>query len=57
MQPAELRSPLVREALVNKTFPTRAALTAPLEKRRGWLAENPAMVKGAVGFHWAAGFG
>ena len=53
LQPAEPLWPLVREALANKTFPTRAALTVPWEKRCGWLAENPAAVKAAVGFHWA----
>ena len=57
LQPAEPLWPLVREALANKTFPTLAALTAPLEKRCGWLAENPATVKGAVGFHWAVALG
>jgi hypothetical protein len=57
LQPAEPLWPLVREALANKTFPTLAALTAPLEKRCGWLAENPTTVKGAVGFHWAVALG
>ena len=57
LQPAEPLWPLVREALANKAFPTLAALTAPLEKRCGWLADNPATVKGAVGFHWAVALG
>ena len=57
LQPAEPLWPLVRESSANKTFPTLAALTAPLEKRCGWLAENTATVKGAVGFHWAVALG
>lgn len=57
LQPAEPLWPLAREALANKTFPTLAALTAPLEKRCRWRAENPATVKGAVGFHWAVALG
>jgi len=57
LQPAEPLWPLVREALANKTFPTLAARIAPLEKRCGWLAENLATVKGAVGFHWAVALG
>jgi hypothetical protein len=53
LQPVEPRWPLVREVRANKTFPTLAALTDPLEKRCRWLAGDTAMVKGAVGFHWA----
>ena len=57
LQPIEPLWPLVREALANKAFPTLAALTAPLEKRCRWLAEDTATVKGAVGFHWAVALG
>jgi hypothetical protein len=57
LQPAEPLWPLVREGLANKTFPTLPALADPLEKRCGWLAGNPATVKGAVGFHWAVALG
>src|SRR5262249_37571187 len=56
-QPAEPLWPLVREALANKAFPTLAALTAPLERRCQWLANEPMVVKGAVGFHWAVALG
>jgi hypothetical protein len=57
LQPAEPLWPLVREGLANKTFPTLAALTDPLERRCRWLAGDPATVKGAVGFHWAVALG
>jgi DDE superfamily endonuclease len=57
LQPAEPLWPLVREGLANNTFPTLAALTAPLEKRCQWLAGDTATVKGAVGFHWAVALG
>ena len=57
LQPAEPLWPLVREGLANKAFPTLAALTAPLERRCQWLADDPATVKGAVGFHWAVALG
>ena len=57
LQPAEPLWPLVREGLANKTFPTLAALEEPLGRRCGWLADHPAMVKGAVGFHWAVALG
>jgi hypothetical protein len=57
LQPAEPLWPLVREGLANKTFPTLAALTVPLERRCRWLADHPDVVKGAVGFHWAVALG
>jgi hypothetical protein len=57
LQPAEPLWPLVREGLANKTFPTLAALTDPLERRCRWLAGEPTTVKGAVGFHWAVALG
>jgi hypothetical protein len=58
LQPAEPLWPLVRAARVaNKAFATLAARTDPLERRCRWLAEDPATVKGAVGFHWAVALG
>jgi len=57
LQPAEPLWPLVRESLANKTFPTLAALEEPLGRRCRWLADHPATVKGAVGFHWAVALG
>ena len=57
LQPVEPLWPLAREALANKAFPTLAALEVPLRARLGWLAENTATVKGAVGFHWAVALG
>jgi hypothetical protein len=57
LQPAEPLRPLVRDALANKTFPTRVALREPLGRRCGWLADHPEIVTGAVGFHWAVRLG
>jgi hypothetical protein len=57
LQPAEPLWPLVREGLANKAFATLAALEEPLGRRCGWLADHPATVKGAVGFHWAVALG
>jgi hypothetical protein len=57
LQPAEPLWPLVREGLANKTFPTLAALQGPLSRRCRWLADQPEVVKGAVGFHWAVRLG
>ncbi len=56
-QPAEPRWPLVREALANRTLPTLVALPEPLGRRCGWLADHPAVVEGAVGFHRAVRLG
>lgn len=57
LQPAEPLWPLVRESLANKTFPTLAALQEPLAHRCRWLADQPEVVKRAVGFHWAVRLG
>jgi hypothetical protein len=57
LQPAEPLWPLVREGLANKTFPTLPALEEPLARRCQWLANHTAVVKGAVGFHWAVRLG
>jgi hypothetical protein len=53
LQPAEHLWPLVREGLANRVFDSLPALTETLVARCQWLAENPAVVGGAVGFHWA----
>ena len=57
LQPAEPLWPLVRVGMANKAFPTLAALEEPLARRCRWLADQPAVVKGAVGFHWAVRLG
>ena len=57
LQPAEPLWPLVREGLANKRFSTLAALEEPLARRCQWLADQPGVVKGAVGFHWAVRLG
>ena len=53
LQPAEHLWPLVREALANRVIDTLPALTEVLAARCRWLAANPAVIAGAVGFHWA----
>lgn len=54
LQPAERLWPLVREGVANRVFGTLPELTAMLTTRCQWLAGQPAVVAGAVGFHWAA---
>lgn len=53
LQPAEHLWPLVREGLANRVFDDLPQLTATLTARCQWLADHPAVVAGAVGFHWA----
>jgi hypothetical protein len=53
LQPAEHLWPLVREGLANRVFDTLPKLTDVLTTRCQWLADQPAVVAGAVGFHWA----
>jgi hypothetical protein len=53
LQPAEHLWPLVREGLANRVFDTLPKLTEVLTSRCRWLADHPAVVAGAVGFHWA----
>ena len=53
LQPAEHLWPLVREGLANRVIDTLPALTEVLAARCRWLAANPAVIAGAVGFHWA----
>jgi len=54
LQPAEPLWPLVREAVANRGFEDLEAMQAPLCERCCWLMNHPEVVKGAVGFGWAA---
>jgi hypothetical protein len=53
LQPAEHLWPLVREGLANRVFDTLPKLTEARSARCRWLTEHPAVIGGAVGFHWA----
>lgn len=53
LQPAEHLWPLAREAVANRTFDHLVGLAAKPRRRCDYLADNPVLVKGAVGFHWA----
>ena len=53
-QPAEPLWPLVREAVANEGFEDLEALQRPLVRRCCWLRDHPGVVRGAVGFYWAA---
>lgn len=54
LQPAEPLWPLVREAVANEGFDDLEALQRPLVSRCCWLMDHPEVVRGAVGFYWAA---
>lgn len=54
LQPVEPYWALVREAAANRGFDRLADLRRVVRRRREYLARNPTVVKGAVGFHWAA---
>jgi hypothetical protein len=54
LQPAEPLWPLVREAVANEGFDDLGALQGPLIERCRWLMTHPEVVRGAVGFRWAA---
>ena len=54
LQPAEPLWPLVREAVANRGFEDLEAMQVPLCERCCWLMNHPEIVKGAVGFGWAA---
>jgi len=54
MQPVEPLWPLLREAVANREFERLAQLRRVLRRRCTFLAGHPEIVKGAVGFHWAA---
>jgi hypothetical protein len=53
LQPAEPLWPLVREAVANQGFDSLEALEPVPVGRCLWLIDHPAVVRGAVGFHWA----
>ena len=39
--------------MANRIFDHLVGLAAKLRRRCDFLADNPEIVKGAVGFHWA----
>jgi hypothetical protein len=39
--------------MANRDFDHLVALGGKLRRRCDWLANHPAVVQGAVGFHWA----
>jgi hypothetical protein len=53
LQPVEPYWALVREAAANRGFDRLAGLRRVVRRRCDYLARNQAIVKGAVGFHWA----
>ncbi|WP_422931645.1 IS630 family transposase [Singulisphaera sp. PoT] len=54
LQPAELLWPLLREAVANQAFDDLDTLQGTLVERCRWLIDHPEVVRGAVGFRWAA---
>jgi transposase len=54
LQPAEPLWPLVREAVANQGFAALGAMESVLAERCRWLIGHPEVVRGAVGFRWAA---
>ena len=54
LQPVEPLWPLVREAVANKGFADLDEMEPILEDRCRWLIHHPEVVRGAVGFAWAA---
>ena len=54
LQPVEALWPLVREAVANDTFDRLGQLRRRVRRRCRWLAVNRDIVRGAVGFRWAA---
>ena len=54
LQPTEALWPLVRESVANEGFDSLDEMTPVLVDRCRWLIEHPAVVRGAVGFRWAA---
>jgi hypothetical protein len=53
LQPVEPFRALVREAVANETFGRLADLRRTIRRRCERLAGDRAIVKGAIGFHWA----
>jgi hypothetical protein len=54
LQPAEPLWPLVREAVANRGFDALEAMEPVLVGRCRWLIDHPEVVRGVVGFYWAA---
>jgi transposase len=54
LQPAEPLWPRVREAVANRGFDSLEARDPVLVGRCQWLIDRPEVVRGAVGFDWAA---
>jgi hypothetical protein len=54
LQPAEPLWPLVREAVANRGFGSLDEMEPVLVERCRWLIDHPEVVRGAVGFRWAA---
>jgi hypothetical protein len=54
LQPAEPLWPLVREAVANRGFAGLDEMEPVLIERCRWLIDHPEVVRGVVGFQWAA---
>jgi hypothetical protein len=54
LQPAEPLWPLVREAVANQGFDSLEVMEPVLVGRCRWLIDHLEIVRGAVGFYWAA---
>jgi hypothetical protein len=54
LQPVEPLWPLVREVVANRGFDDLGAMEPVLVERCRWLIDHPEVVRGAVGFQWAA---
>lgn len=52
LQPAECIWPLAKECVANESFADLDELESVVIPRCKWLIENPAIVKGKVGFGW-----
>jgi hypothetical protein len=57
LQPVEPLWPLVREVAANRGYDDLESMQAPLVERCRWLMDQPQVVRGAVGFRWAAANG
>jgi len=57
LQPIEPLWPLLREAAANEGYDDLRALERPLIERCTWLMSHAEVVRGAVGFAWAAANG
>jgi hypothetical protein len=54
LQPAEPLWPLVREVVANRGYEALGEMEPDLVDRCRWLIAQPEVVRGAVGFAWAA---